>query len=287
MKSLIFIILATMLFTGCDSQTIENNPMKVETTGELVSALFVNNCQDIPTVYYETQEDTVSYFQDIQGMNVYWDTRYTAENNSTICNEGLEFSTSLDTTTNTAPVEFGGPQSTLIYRFAEKRYPWSEGDNLMMQAEFRNIIYNNINTNIGGTVSFNMFIRNKYTDERINYVIAVYALGDAWKQEQPDVLYDPTTSTSFVGTVVRAGTKYVTMSQISSELNDTDGFFRVNITKENMLSALEAKGLSDISIADWYMDFIGVQFELEEEGGDATLYGEFKGFSAYVTKGAM
>ena len=280
--------LAILLMNGCSPlEDTDEVLMPSETNGNIIKQLFNNQCTNIDKVWYKTQEDTNTYFNDTANLVNFWDTRYTTEQVTSVCTPALEFSTKIDTRTNTSTVNFGGPQSTLIHRFTDRNFPWQNNGNLMMQVEFTDENYQNFNTNIGGTISFNLFVRNSITDERLNYVIAIYAYGQAWKEEQPDILFDDSNNTSFVGTLVKPNTKYATMSNISSQLNDKKGFFRANISSQNLYNALESKGVSNINLNEWYVSFIGIQFEIEEEGGDASLSGNFKNFSSYITTSPM
>jgi len=282
----------TILFTnGCEefSKTEEESgPLPIETNGEIVQQLISSECSNIDRVWYELQSHTSSYFADIKGFVKYWDTRYTLDQSASICSSNQQHSTVIDTRTSVAEVHFGGPQATMIHRFQDEHYPWRNNGNLMMQVKFIDTLYQNFSDNIGGTISFNLFLRNIVNGERINYVIAIHAFGLAWTEEQPEVLFDDSTNTSFVGSIVKPGTKYTTMSDTSNILNTKQGFFRANISTQNLYNALESQGLVNIDLNNWYIDFIGIQFEVEEDGGgDALLSGSFEGFNAYITTDPM
>ena len=74
-------------------------------------------------------------------------------------------------------------------------------------------------------------------------------------------------------------------------------FFRVNIAHQNLLALLQefketppagAEGQDfGLSPEDWDVTGVLIQYELEEEGGTATLAGSFTGFEAYVSNGPI
>ena len=297
----IFILISVLFFTGCDSSMIkdklnpqeENNNPIVETDGTVIRPILTRSCKNIKKLHYPTEASLQSYWRDIQYSEMFWDTRYTNDEAAYICNPNMAFSTVVDTRSSGEIFGFGGPQSTIIYRPKQKDYPWVNNQNLMMQVEFTGLSYQNFNTNLGGNVSFNFFIANRVTKERINYVISVYALNNGWREEQKDILWDPSTQTNFVSTVVNKGTKYSTISNISSVIDTQQGFFRVNVSSEDLTEVIlkineqSQKNSSVTDLYNWYVDFISIQFELEEEGGDARLTGSFKNFEAYITTSPM
>ncbi|MEA1879930.1 MAG: hypothetical protein U9N11_04745 [Campylobacterota bacterium] len=206
---------------------------------------------------------------------------------------------------------YAGVQSTFAYQF---RYdndimPWANNatGNLMIQAFFDTPIYSKYDKNIGGSVSYNVFLHNEILEESLNFIITFYAMGEAWKDEKSDIRYDPTTHTTHIATVAKRNTKYATLSDISSELQTVkntpnkitsdDGkwetLYRVNITHENLLNVLKKieqnppKEIGDNYFGtqpkDWKVTSISIQYELEEEGGKALLSGSFKGFESYIS----
>ncbi len=281
----IFIILSLLFIVGCDIDT--ENQERVVTDGEIKSQLFSSKCKEVNNVWYLSPNDLGSYFSDIMGFDLYWDTRYIEDKSNSTCNPNLEFSTTIDTRTNNEEIFFGGPQSTLIYKLSKNDYAWQNDGNLMMQVQFKDTNYQNFNTNIGGNISFNLFIVNNKTMERINYVISTYAYKQAWSKEKKEVLFDPSTNTAFVSTTVDIGNKFTTISDKSHTINTKNGFFRVNISSENLLNALVAKEFKNINLDDWSISFIGMQFEVEETGGTASLSGTFNGFEAFITTSPM
>ncbi len=209
-------------------------------------------------------------------------------------------------------IEYGGPNSTFIYRMAEDKIvaPWSKdkSGNLLIQGYFAKPYYSKYGDNMGGGVNIGLFLQNRKSGLEINYVIGLYTAGKAWTKEQPELKFDPTTHIVHVSTVVANGTKWVTKSPKSKsiekvksqssiareDLNKWSDFYRVNITYENLLNVLkelktnppqEVDG-EDFGLdpSEWKLNSIYVQFELEEEGGDAILASSFKGFEVYTTK---
>ena len=209
-------------------------------------------------------------------------------------------------------IEYGGPNSTFIYRMANDNIvtPWSsdKSGNLLIQGYFAKPYYSKYSNNMGGGVNIGLFLQNRRTGLEINYVIGLYAAGEAWMHEQPDLKFDPTTHIVHVSTVVANGTKWATKSPKShsiqkvksqssmarEDIHKWSDFYRVNITYENLLNVLkelknnppqEVNG-EDFGLdpSEWKLNSIYVQFELEEEGGDAILAGSFKGFEVYTTK---
>ena len=282
----LLLTLTILLFSGCDSDE-ETLPPRVATDGALMSSLFTDVCTNVPTYNYDTQADTHTYFKDIAGQPVYWDNRYTVDKTTVDCNNGLVFSTAIDTRTTNGNVVFGGPNSTLVYRFQDKHFPWKNKTNLMMQVEFDSNSYENLDTNNGGTVCFNFFARNVNTGHRINYVINIFSYGQGRTYEVDKVLYDPSTDTHFINSVLKPGTEYTTLSDISNIINDDNGLFRVNVSAANFNKALQDMEGDNGTAEDWYLTFIGMQFELEEEKGNGLLDGKFRKFKSYITTSPM
>ena len=272
----LLLVLCTSLLIGCGSSS--TSPTDT-TSGTIVRQLISPTCVDVGYVYYAEQGDTYSYFDDIKNINPYWDVRYHTPNAHNSCVSGvMNFSSVIDLTIGSVPVEFGGPQSTLIYKLTDA-FAWRYGDNLSIQVIVDAPIYNNIG---GGGLYINLFIININTKERLNYVITIHSLGSAWTTEQVDVLYDSTTSTNFISTIINPNTEYISISPVSSITNSTgdNNFYRVNITKEDLTKAVN-------NPEDWYVSFIGIQYELEESLGESKVAMSFRDFSAYITKGVI
>lgn len=272
--------------TGCTQKVTNNSLDTIKADGEIVKALVTNECVDVDKVTYDYEEEIGSYHSDVKDMTVYWDDRYSDSLSDTRCSPNLIGRTTVDTTTNDAAVSFGGSQSTLIYKLHEV-YPFRYGNTLMMQIDFNEVKYQNLGGNLGGNIAFNLFLINKITKERINYVISTHALGRGWNKENRHILYDPSTDTHFISTTVDHGNIYTTITSLSSTINNENGFFRVNITQENIKKVLELNVYKNKDVNNWHVPFIGIQFELEESHGDGILSAEFEGFSAYLTTGAM
>jgi hypothetical protein len=216
---------------------------------------------------------------------------------------------------NDAPeqyIHYAGPQNTFVYRFDTSSHiaPWkSDGTgNLMLQASFDRPVYINFGGNIGGGVYFNVFMRNKRTGTFLNFVIGIYAAGDAWVKEKRGIQFDPTTNIVHVATVSSDNSWWSTKSPQSLPLQEiTPGnqpsgsnngqwpeFFRVNISYQNLLVVLQklsetppagAEGRNfGQNPAEWEITTLMIQYELEEEGGKAILAGSFKGFEAYISQ---
>lgn len=206
---------------------------------------------------------------------------------------------------------YSGIASTFVYILhTNVIYPWetTQTGNLVLQAYFDEPIYNNYDKNIGGSISFNIFIHNSTLKKSINFVIGIYAIDKAWKKEKIHMRYDVTTDTIHVATVISKDSWWSTISPHSNSIKEIfnspnkhtsdDGqwndFYRVNISYQNLLAVLkELKTNPPTEIAgqdfglspeDWTITLLGVQYELEEEGGKASLSGSFKDFEVYLSK---
>lgn len=261
--------IAILTLSGCGSSSTSESTAN----GTILKTVVSAQCVTVPSVYFPTQQSTKTYFQDTAGLSIFWDNRYGIISTESGCeNSSLANSIHVDAYTQELIV-FGGPQSTLIYRL-NNIYPWRDGNNLSMQLTLRQSLFSGIG---GGNNSFNFFIVNSRTGEQLNYVISITTNGSAWDKEQPDILFDPTTNTSFISTTVSDASTYVDKSPLSVSTNDL-GFFRVN---------LPAHLLPVENPAEWYVLFIGVQHELEEEIGRGVIDVNFIGFSAYITDGII
>jgi hypothetical protein len=212
-------------------------------------------------------------------------------------------------------IEYGGPQATFVYQLEASSLtsPWSSDQkgNLAIEAYFDEPIYANYMENMGGSISFGLFLNNKKTGEKLNYVIAVYLIGDAWVAEKAGIKFDPTTNIAHIATVIDDSSWWSTKSpkslpakEIKSDLTKRtvdDGIwsnlYRVNISYQNLLAVLnELKTNPPVGAEnqnfglypeDWEVSSIMVQYELEETGGKALLSGSFKGFQAYISQDAI
>ena len=212
-------------------------------------------------------------------------------------------------------IVYGGPQTTFIYQLASSSLtsPWSSNQkgNLAMEAYFNEPIYANYSTNTGGGVSYVLFLNNKKTGVKMNYVIAIYLIGDAWIAEKAGIKFDPTTNMAHIATIIDDSSWWSTKSQISPPAREIksniqkktvdDGqwndFYRVNISYQNLLAVLNELKTNPpvgaentdfgVSPEDWEVTSIMVQYELEESGGKALLSGSFRGFNAYITEDAI
>lgn len=213
-----------------------------------------------------------------------------------------------------APEQFltyAGAQSTFIYRFGKtnRTTPWKGGGigNLMIQANFSTPIYNNFGKNIGGGVYFGMFMYNKRINKYLNYVIGVYAVGEAWGREKAGIRFDPTTNVVHVATIIRDSSWWSTKSHKSKPIqeiystpnkkasdNQWNDFYRVNISYQNLLAVLQELKQNPpsqvagtdfgLSPEDWEVQSLMIQYELEETGGKAIFSGSFRNFEAYISK---
>lgn len=212
-------------------------------------------------------------------------------------------------------INYGGPQSTFTYQLGNSAltYPWkADGTgNVAIQASFDTPIYVNYAENVGGSVSFGVYLKNKRTGTVINYVIGIYAAGTAWTTEKRGILFDPTTQFVHVGTVISDESWWSTNSPSSKLITEVfpstnkttsdDGqwpdFFRVNIAYQNLKALLNELNTNPPAGAEnyafgtdpseWALTAIVLQYELDEKGGKATFSGSFKGFEAYISHYAI
>ena len=178
----------------------------------------------------------------------------------------------------------------------------------MIQAHFNTPLYISHTNNIGGGVSFNLFLNNKRNGKHLNYVIGIFAAGDAWIREKAGIRYDPTTNVVHVATVIKESSWWSTISPASRTIkqiyNSSDkdtrktkewnNFYRVNVSYQNLLAVLqELKDNPPADIAgenfglnpeDWELSSAMIQYELDEIGGKAILSGSFRGFEVYVSQ---
>ena len=208
-------------------------------------------------------------------------------------------------------IPYGGPQSTLVYQLNQTAItsPWNgeQKGNLILQGYFDEPIYINHSENTGGSVSFGLFLHNKVSGKKLNFVIAIYAIGEAWIKEKAGIKFDPTTNIVHVATLIKDTSWWSTRSPSSNEMKEIsstptkratdDGvwnnLYRVNISYQNLLAVLDelqknppqgAEGVNfGMSPEDWEVSSIMLQYELEESGGMALLSGSFKGFEAYTS----
>jgi len=219
---------------------------------------------------------------------------------------------------NNAPsqyIHYGGPQSTFTYQLAKSSLssPWNANGtgNLVLQASFDTPLYFNYEENIGGGVYFSLFLKNRRNGKVLNYIIGVYATGDAWIKEKRGIQFDPTTQFVHVATVISENSWWSTKSPSSLPIQEIfntpnattvddqtwGNFFRVNIAHQNLLALLQelrdsppagAEGQDfGLNPEDWDVTGVLIQYELEEEGGKATFAGSFTGFEAYVSNGPI
>jgi hypothetical protein len=209
-------------------------------------------------------------------------------------------------------IHYGGPQSTFTYQLGNSSlsYPWkADGSgNLAIQASFDVPLYFNYGNNIGGSVSFGVYLKNRRTGVVLNYIIGLYAAGEAWIKEKRGIQFDPTTRFIHVATVVSDESWWSTNSLSSTLITEVfpspnvttkdDGqwphFFRVNIAYQNLQALLQELNTNPpagaenqsfgLDPSEWAVTAINIQYELDEEGGKATLSGSFRGFEAYISQ---
>jgi len=206
---------------------------------------------------------------------------------------------------------YAGIASTFVYQIHTDNHikPWNSNGsgNLMIQASFDLPLYNNFEKNIGGSVAFNVFLYNPKINKHLNYVIGLYAYGVAWTEEKAGIRFDPTTNIIHVATVIKDSSWWTTKSpqskgiqevyNVPNKVTSDDGqwndFYRANIAHQNLLAVLnelktnppaEVAG-QDFGLApqDWEVTLVAVQYELQEEGGKASVSGSFRGFEAYIS----
>ena len=202
-------------------------------------------------------------------------------------------------------LEYAGPQSTFIYQFGDLSIrPWKSNGtgNYMLQGRFDNPFWGNWSGhNAGGEVNFIFYLTNIKTHHKLSYVITIYGAGRATRGEEPNINYDTTTGIHHISTAINDHTKYAKKSPWSRStegprskmitFSHTQGrhwsdFYRVNISYDNLKRALlKVQGFYgyDRNPAYWAVENSGIQFELEETGGKATLTGSFWDFKTYMT----
>ncbi len=206
-------------------------------------------------------------------------------------------------------IEYGGLVATYAYILGNTilTSPWQNSGNMMVQSQFNKPLYRDFGgagNALGGSISFNFFLKNDKLHKYINIVIAVYSYGQGWTQEQNEIHFDTTSRTIHIASAVNPGTKWTTKSpqSKSTELihssTDTtidnglwEDFYRVNITYQNMLNILKeikhnpptaAQGQEfGLSPEDWRITTAMVQHEIEESGTKSALSGSFRGFEVY------
>ena len=212
-------------------------------------------------------------------------------------------------------LDYGGPHTSFKYSFESTAgiRPWkaNKTGNLMIQSYFNTPLYISHTKNIGGGVSFGLFLYNKRNGKHLNYVIGVFAAGEAWIREKAGIRYDPTTNVVHVATVIKESSWWSTISLDSNTIeqifktSDKDtrktknwnNFYRVNISYQNLfavLTALKDNPPADVvgedfglNPEDWELSSIMIQYELDEIGGAAVLSGSFKGFEAYLSQSPL
>lgn len=209
-------------------------------------------------------------------------------------------------------IYYGGPQSTFIYQIGNNplSFPWKRDGtgNLALQASFDTPLYFNYANNIGGSVSFGLYLKNRRTGIVLNYIIGIYAAGEAWIKEKRGIQFDPTTRFVHVATVISdeswwstnsPASKFITEVHPSQNTTTTDdgqwpNFFRVNVGYQNLKALLNELNTNPPAGAEgqnfgsdpseWQVTAAMIQYELDEEGGAATFSGSFRGFEVYVTQ---
>jgi len=207
---------------------------------------------------------------------------------------------------------YAGIATTFVYQIHTDNHikPWNSNQkgNLMMQASFDMPIYHNYEQNIGGSVAYNIFLYNPKINKHLNYIIGIYAYGEAWQQEKAGIRFDPTTNIIHVATVIKDDSWWCTKSPKSLDIQEVynipdltttdDGqwndFYRVNVSYQNLLAVLnelrtnppaEVAGQDfGLNPEDWEVTLLAVQYELEEQGGKASISGSFSGFSTYLSE---
>jgi len=206
-------------------------------------------------------------------------------------------------------IEYAGPQSTFVYYFGDKSIrPWKSNGtgNYMLQAKLDNPFWGNWSGhNIGGEVNFIFYLTNIKTGHQFSYVITIYGAGKARKYESKDIRMDTTNGIAFASTAINNNTKYATKSQWSASTTGPrrnehtfshtqqrhwSSFYRVNVSYSNLMNALSASKFTntyDKNPVNWAVTNSGIQYELEEDGGKATLTGSFWDFKTYMTDQAI
>ena len=174
----------------------------------------------------------------------------------------------------------------------------------MIEAYFNDPIYMNFENHIGASVSYAIFLYNKRIKKHLSYIIGLYAAGVAWQKEKQGIKFDPTTNIIHVATVAKNNSWWSELSddpkaKSIKEIKSNKGaktkdkgrwndLYRVNIAYQNLLQVLQELKVNPpaavagqdfgLSPEDWEVTLVGIQYELEEEGGKALLSGSFSGF---------
>ncbi len=211
----------------------------------------------------------------------------------------------------TQSLTYGGPHTSFKYSLGSTSLtsPWrsNKTGNIMIQSNFNAPLYISHSENSGAGVYFGLFLYNKHIGKHLNYVIGIFAAGEAWVKEKAGIRYDPTTKVVHVATVAKESSWWSTISPLSrsiqeifktsdSDTHDTqewNNFYRVNISYQNLLAVLhELKKNPPADVAgedfglspeEWEISSIMIQHELEEVGGEAIFSSSFRGFEAYLS----
>jgi len=191
-------------------------------------------------------------------------------------------------------IVFGGIQATFAYTFDDntRPSPWTNNSgNLMIQGYFDNPWYQNFGGNPGAEVNIGLFLRNRFNDNILHYIISIYRANHGFSEE-PDTSFDPNLGIAFVITLIKNGTIWVTKSPYSksaegprnytvSGYSGWNDFYRVNISNADLKNLLQHSNLQQ-SPQDWELASIFLQYELEDEGF-ASFAGSFRAFEVYKT----
>jgi len=193
----------------------------------------------------------------------------------------------------------GGPQASLMYHFSGDVRPWVNGKSLRLQANFDRPIYTKSPGNMGGNISFVATIQNIYDPKKqFYYVMPVWSYGKGYTRNQSwqndgnlPFVVAPFTSTHNDGTRYAIAYKYsnqtfeVTPNTRPNPTSD-DGkwphFFRAYVPYRSLQKALSDRGYNSRP-EDWKVIMLGIQYEIEENGGKGSIAGSFYGFRADIT----
>lgn len=191
-------------------------------------------------------------------------------------------------------IEFGGIAATFAYEFTvnARPSPWTQhAGNLMIQGLFDNPWYLNIGNNPGAEVNIGLFIKNKFNNQTLHYIVSVYRTNHSFS-ENPNLSFDTNLNLAFVSTLIKNGTKWVTKSPYSKSAEGSrthtvsgssgwNDFYRVNISNTDLKELLEQTNRPQRP-QDWEVAAIFLQYELANEGF-ASFAGSFRAFEVYKT----
>lgn len=234
-------------------------------------------------VVYKKPEDAQRYYlSDVAGVTdrAILDMRY-GTNLSFVSDDNIIYleAETLDKNSN---IVYGGPHVSLKLS-RDLHGLFYDNNSIVFDGVFDGFRFTE-NGSIGGGVNYNLFLHNDKIGKSINIVIGVYTAGVGRMREVKKPLFDPTTNTVHISTVMGCDTLYCTtdfktsssVSKLSSTPKSRERK-RVVITRSNMLNILKAlkKNGAEFGLipSDWYLTSIMLQVEVEEDAGYGCING--------------